>query len=193
MSPPHRPHRDFHAFKWKSWTVPFSCPHYAALPFSVLYPISELSCKQTQLEKEIIKEVCILSALSRLLLSLYVQGEIPSPACPPPLSGVFTSFLAVIQYLYGSPEHSDLVQLPGKQTPALFLPTYVAFIIPGPWSYCFLKHFCAGFFFPQLPQKWEFFSVNLFCTARTPPFLCPPEYIWMKQSLHLFSSITGWF
>lgn len=56
-SPPptqmHRPHRDFHAFKWKSWTVPFSCSHYAALPFSVLILFQSYHANKPNLKKKI--------------------------------------------------------------------------------------------------------------------------------------------
>lgn len=98
-----------------------------------------------------------ISLLVWLLPSLYVQGEIPSLACPS-LSGAFTSFLLVIQYLHGSPELSGLLRLPVKKPYALS-PHICIFPIPGPWSYCFLKHFniclIVGFF-SQLLQKWEF-------------------------------------
>lgn len=71
-----------------------------------------------------------ISFLVWLLLSLYVQGEIPSPACPS-LSGAFTSFLPEIQYLHGSPELSGLLLLPVKN-PTPSPPADVVFPIPGP-------------------------------------------------------------
>lgn len=141
-----------------------------------------------------------ISLVVWLLLSLYVQGEIPSPACPS-LSGAFTSFLLVIQYLHGSPELSGLLQLPVKKPYALS-PHISMFPIPGPWSYCFMKHFniclIVGFFLNS--SRSENFPFCKICPVKHPVLPGHPvlfiQYIWIEAVSASFSSITAashWF
>lgn len=105
----HRPHRDFHAFKWTSWTVPFSHSYYTALPFSVLYPISELSCKQTQLKKKIKLKNCALYQPSVSASLTLCAGRNPF-SCLPSSFRCFHSFC----YLCGSAASSSLLLLLNK-------------------------------------------------------------------------------